>query len=50
MELKILHLRVKVRTGCWRTGFHLNFTEQLAVVASESSLSMSVMRMEEPDG
>ena len=36
--------------GCWRRGFHLNFTKQVAVVASESSLSMSVMRMEEPVG
>ena len=31
-------------------GFHLNLTEQVAVVASESSLSMSVMRMEVPVG
>ena len=36
--------------GCCRTGFHVNFTWESSLEASESSLSMSVTRIEVPWG
>ena len=39
-----------MKDTCLRSGFHLNFTWLFELVASESSLSMSVIRMELPLG
>ena len=36
--------------GCCRTGFHVNFTWHSSFETSESSLSMSVTRIEVPWG